>query len=185
MDSLIQKVDKTWSLFLDRDGVINVRIVGDYIKKWDDFKFLPGVLDAVNIFSNYFGRIVVVTNQQGIGKGLMSENDLNHIHTIMSAKIEKAGGRIDKIYHSPYLNEAGHQMRKPDIGMGLEAQKDFNEIDFNKSIMVGDSINDMLFGKRLGMTTVFISDDFMSHKKHSDSIDFVFSSLIDFANNFK
>ena len=185
MDSIIKKVDKTWTLFLDRDGVINVRLVDDYIKNWNEFKFLPGVLDAFNIFSQVFGRILIVTNQQGIGRGIMTEEDLEIIHTNMLLKINEAGGRVDKIYHSPYLKETNSKMRKPEPGMGLKAQKNFKEIDFNKSIMVGDSIADMFFGKRLGMKTAFISDDIMAHKNHYDVVDNVYISLYDFAKNFK
>ena len=94
-------IDDTWCLFLDRDGVINKRVEGDYIKKWEEFEFLPGVLEALHIFSGVFDKIFVVTNQQGIGKGLMTEIDLEHIHDEMIQEIKINGGRINKIYHSP------------------------------------------------------------------------------------
>ncbi|MEI7981828.1 MAG: phosphatase, partial [Bacteroidota bacterium] len=74
------KIDHTWTLFLDRDGVINRRIVGNYAKSCDQFEFIPGVLDAIRQFSLIFGKIIVVTNQQGIGKGLMSREDVTAIH---------------------------------------------------------------------------------------------------------
>ena len=67
----IGKIDKSWTLFLDRDGVINVRLIDDYVKNINEFEFLPGVLEAFKIFSEKFGRIIIVTNQQGVGKGLM------------------------------------------------------------------------------------------------------------------
>ena len=66
------KIDRGWTLFLDRDGVINRRIVDDYVKSWDQFKFLPGVPDAIKRLAGVFGRIIVVSNQQGIGIGLMT-----------------------------------------------------------------------------------------------------------------
>ena len=88
-------------------------------------------------------------------------------------------GRIDKIYHSPYLAIENHPTRKPSIGMALQAQQDFPHIDFNKSIMVGDSMSDMEFGRNAGMKTVYISPE----AKVDDRIDFNFKSLIYFAHS--
>jgi D-glycero-D-manno-heptose 1,7-bisphosphate phosphatase len=87
-------IDKTWSLFLDRDGVINLHYPNDYVKKWEEFFFLEGVLDALNILAHKFRRIVLVTNQQGVGKGVMSMEDLNFIHAEMLKEIRKHGGRL-------------------------------------------------------------------------------------------
>src|SRR5688572_23731927 len=91
----------TKTLFLDRDGVINERIPGDYVKNWDEFIFLDGVLEALNILARKFNRIVVVTNQQGIAKGLMTEEDLNKVHQRMVLEIQESGGKIDKVYFCP------------------------------------------------------------------------------------
>lgn len=93
--------DKSWTLFLDRDGVINRRLVNDYVKSWTEFKFEAGTLEAVAKFSTVFGHIFVVTNQQGIAKGLMTEADLYAIHNQMIIEVEKAGGRIDQVYFVP------------------------------------------------------------------------------------
>ena len=178
------KIDKTWTLFLDRDGVINTRLPGAYVKEPAQFEFIEGVLRAVEILSSVFGVVVVVTNQQGIGKGLMTEKDLGAVHAYMLHGIQNAGGRIDKVYHSPYLESFGHYTRKPSIGMGLKAKKDFREIKFAKSVMVGDSISDMVFGKRLKMTTVFIGD-IDKARRHPRLIDFIYPDLITFAHLFK
>lgn len=170
-------INKSWALFLDRDGVINKKIDNDYVKHWIDFEFIDGVLDAMKILDSKFGRIVVVTNQQGIGKGLYRTEDLELIHKNMLYEISYLGGRIDKVYFSPYLDSMKHPTRKPGTGMGLEAKKDFPEIDFSKSIIVGDSMSDMEFGRALGMKTVFIAEE-----KRSDSkIDFNFTSLVEFS----
>ena len=174
-------INPEWSLFLDRDGVINERIPGDYVKNCAEFVLLPGVIEAVKIFSDRFGHIFVVTNQQGIGKGLMSEDELSVVHNFMTAEIEKGGGRIDRIYHAPYLESARHHMRKPAPGMALQAKHDYASVRFNRSVMVGDSISDMLFGKNLGMTTVFISNDIKLCREHHKIIDYCFPSLYDFA----
>ncbi|MBK9284238.1 MAG: HAD family hydrolase [Sphingobacteriaceae bacterium] len=170
-------IDKSWTLFLDRDGVINKKLDNDYVKHWIEFEFLTGSLEALKNLNSFFQIIVVVTNQQGIGKGLYREEDLEIIHKNMIYEINYMGGRIDKVYHSPYLNELNHPTRKPSTGMGLAAQKDFPQIDFSKSIIVGDSITDMQFGKNLGMKTVFISDA----ESKNEFIDFHFPSLLAFS----
>jgi len=93
------KIHQNWTLFLDRDGVINKRKIGDYIKIIDEFEFLPDVKEALSILAKYFNKIIIVTNQQGIGKGIMTEDDLRDIHKYMLEEILKSGGRIDAIYH--------------------------------------------------------------------------------------
>ena len=148
--------DSTWTLFLDRDGVINRRLPGAYVNCVEDFEFLEGVLEAIAAFSKVFGRIIVVTNQQGIGKGLMTVEQLDVVHQEMLTSIEKAGGHIDAIYFCPDLRSQKDNSRKPNPSMALEAQKDFPEIDFKKSVMIGDSVSDILFGNRLEMKTIFI-----------------------------
>lgn len=150
-------MDKSWTLFLDRDGVINRRLVDDYVKSWDTFAFLPDVPEAIAHFSDQFGRIVIVTNQQGIGKGLMAEINLQDTHYQMVVEVEKAGGRIDKVYFCPHHRQDNCACRKPRIGMAEQAKRDFPEIDFAKSIMIGDTPSDIEFGKRAGMRTVFVS----------------------------
>jgi histidinol-phosphate phosphatase family protein len=178
------KIDKTWTLFLDRDGVINLHYPNDYVKNWDEFYFLEGVLDALKSLSKVFKRIIIVTNQQGVGKGLMSTADLQYIHDEMLKEVRKYGGRIHAIYAATDLatNDV-KQMRKPGNGMAKQAQKDFPEIDFSKSVMVGDSITDMQFGKTVGMVTVFIGDYGKPKAADRALIDVYCSSLNDFANS--
>lgn len=173
-------IDKSWTLFLDRDGVINERLPDDYVKNVDQLILIPGTLEAISIFSTLFGRIIIVSNQQGVGKGLMTMGDLEKIHRFLFDKIKLAGGRIDKIYVSPYLKSDNHFTRKPSVGMGILARKDFREISFRKSIMVGDSISDIRFGKRLGMQTVFIGDP-KEGRIHHNLINYCFKDLITFA----
>jgi histidinol-phosphate phosphatase family protein len=175
------KIDQTWTLFLDRDGVINRRNLDGYIRSWNQFEFLPGVLDAMKLLAGRFGKIFVVSNQQGIGKGLMSDKDVTIIHSGMKQEVENAGGFITKTYYCPFLEAENSIMRKPNIGMALRARKDFPGINFKRSIMVGDSISDMLFGKRLKMKTVLLSQDISLIRKGADFIDFVFYDLISFA----
>ncbi len=175
-------IDKTWSLFLDRDGVINKRIPYDYVKKWTEFEFLPGVLDALQIFYDLFNKIFIVTNQQGIGKGLMTEIDLTKLHDQMMYEIVNTGGRINKIYHSPYRQEEKSVFRKPNTGLARKAKIDYPDVEFEKSIMVGDSISDMQFGRNAGMFTVFISTNEVYVEENKEWIDFVYPNLKAFAD---
>lgn len=154
--SLPNSIGSHWTLFLDRDGVINKKLDG-YVTKPSEFVFLPNVLDALSVLSELFQRILIVTNQQGIGKELMSHDDLHSVHSHMLRNINLAGGRVDNIYYCPHLAQEDPPCRKPNPGMAFQAQQDFEEIDFLESIMIGDSDSDIDFGNLLGMTTVKIS----------------------------
>jgi histidinol-phosphate phosphatase family protein len=143
------------TLFLDRDGVINDEIKDGYVLRPDMFHFSAGVLSAMPLLARRFSRILIVTNQRCIGRGLLTTAGLQEIHTGMVQQIVQHGGRIDKIYFCPDV-ESNSPCRKPATGMGLQAQTDFPEIDFGEAVMVGNTLSDMQFGKSLGMKTVFI-----------------------------
>ncbi|MES2555252.1 MAG: HAD-IIIA family hydrolase [Bacteroidota bacterium] len=166
-------IDQSWTLFLDRDGVINKRLMGDYVKSVTEFELLDGVAEALRIAAQTFGRIVVVTNQQGIGKGIMTERNLSDIHAYCTELISETGGRIDRYYFAPELAGTGGRLRKPEPGMGLQAKQDFPEISFERSVMIGDSDSDIQFGKNLGMKTVFVSHN----KENHESAELTVSSL--------
>lgn len=152
-------IDKSWTLFLDRDGVINRRFPDDYVKRPEEFDFIEGASEAIAALSRSFGRIIVVTNQQGIGKGLYTHEDLADIHHKMKSEVERLGGRIDAVFYAPNLAAENSPLRKPGIGMALNAQHIYPEIDFGKSIMVGDTKSDMEFARNAGMKSVFCSPD--------------------------
>lgn len=153
-------IDKSWTLFLDRDGVINKKIEGDYVRKWEQFEFLPNVIEALKILRSIFGRIIIVTNQRGIGRGFMTEEDLRDIHKNMFAVLNKENIIIDRIYYCPHDYEKDKcSCRKPNIGMALQAKRDFPEIDFKKSVMVGDSLIDIEFGNKLNMLSILIGSN--------------------------
>jgi histidinol-phosphate phosphatase family protein len=170
-------IHNSWTLFLDRDGVINRRLTDDYVKSPDEFDLIPGVAEALRDLSKRFGKIIVVSNQQGIGKGLMTESDLERVHTKMLNLIKNAGGRIDAVFFASSLAHEQNIMRKPNIGMGLAARKKFPEIRFKRSIMAGDSFSDMKFGKRLGMKTVLIGDAVNIARLHPKLVDYHFADL--------
>lgn len=159
MADFLRNINSDWTLFLDRDGVLNERIYGDYILSAEGFKFLPGVLESMPVFAAVFGKIIVVTNQQGVGKGLMTEATLKEIHDHMRREITGAGGRLDAVYCCTDLASKKEHCRKPGTFMALQAKKDFPEINFQKSIMVGDTKSDMKFGCNSGMFTVLVGDE--------------------------
>lgn len=168
------EIDKSWTLFLDRDGVINEKREGDYVKNWDEFSFIEGTIKAIAILSRFFGKIIIVTNQRGVGKNIMSLSDLHYIHKKMINEINLNFGRIDKIYYSIDIDDAALN-RKPNIGMGLMAKVDYPSIEFNKSLIVGDSQSDLQFGKNLGMHTIYVG------KVDNNLQKLRFKSLYDFA----
>jgi histidinol-phosphate phosphatase family protein len=177
------KIEKgKWTLFLDRDGVINQRLPQRYVKNWEQFDFLPGTLKAMPMFRSIFKRIIVVTNQQGIGKSLMTLDELAWIHQKMIAAIESAGGHIDKIYFCDQLANEKLSHRKPNPYMAFQAKNDFPEINFEQSIMVGDQESDIEFGKNVGMKTVWIPNSPSEKWKRKDLItDEVHDDLLSFA----
>jgi histidinol-phosphate phosphatase family protein len=173
----LKSIDKSWTLFLDRDGVINDEKHLEYVNTWDQFNLYPGVLEAIKIFTQKFGRIFIVTNQRGVAKGLTKLEDLNLIHKNLLQSIEEAEGRIDKIYFSPDLEDTSVN-RKPNTGMGLQAKRDFPEVEFSKSIMIGNTLSDMQFGRNLGVAfTIFLPTTRADVPIPNPLIDLVFPDL--------
>ncbi len=172
-------IDSSWTLFLDRDGVINKRIMGGYVTCIEEFQFEDSVPEAIAQLSSIFSHLFVVTNQQGIAKGVMSESNLLEIHRYMIKEIEKMNGRISKCYYAPELKNDPFSTRKPQPTMGLKAKEEFPAISFEKSIMVGDTDSDILFGKNLGMKTVRIKTE----EPVNTEADYTFNSLIEFSKH--
>lgn len=175
----LKRITSDWTLFLDRDGVINEEKLGEYILHWEYFIFSKGVLDVFKKLSDTFSRIIIVTNQKGVGKGLMTQEALDSIHYEMQREVEIVGGRIDRIYACTDLDD-NSLMRKPNHGMALQAQKDFPDIDFSKSIMVGNKLSDMRFGRAAGMFTVFVATTNPETPYPHPDIDLRFDSLFHF-----
>ena len=158
------------TLFLDRDGVINKKLEGRYVRNFSEFEFMPGALEAISKLSNVFSRILIVTNQQGIAKGIMSEADLNTLHTKMQERIEKLGGKINKIYYCPHLQIMNCMCRKPNSGMIEQAIIDFPEISVKNSYLIGDSDSDIKAGKRMNLNTVKVNNNYTLAKWTTDML---------------
>lgn len=178
----LKKIDNSWTLFLDRDGVINHEKIDDYIHTWEEFRFTEGAKEAIAIFAGIFKYIIVITNQRGIGRGITKQKEVERIHKNMAFQIGQAGGRIDAVYYCADVDSASPN-RKPNAGMGLQAAKDFPGISLSKAIMVGNTGSDMLFGRNLGVKTIFLPTTRPAETIAKENIDLVFYSLIDFANH--
>ena len=174
--------DDNWTLFLDRDGVINHEINGGYVNTWDDFVFYKGAKEALKIFATRFKYIIIITNQRGVGRGITQPENLQIIHQNMVKEFEAAGGRIDGIYFCTDVNNDSPN-RKPGNGMALQAKKDFPDIDFSKSIMVGNNFSDMEFGRGIGAATIFLPTTKKDVSATDTRIDAVYPSLMDFAKS--
>lgn len=145
------------AVFLDRDGVINRRIPGDYVRHPDEFALLEGVAEAIRLFRQSFDCIFIATNQQGIGKGRMTVADLDHVHQYMLHLLEQQGATIDHIYFCPDLVHQQPNCRKPHPAMAFQAQKDYPELNLQRSWMAGDSLSDLQFAWNAGMQPAMIA----------------------------
>lgn len=174
----LQKIDKDWTLFLDRDGVINIDKEGSYIFTADEFVFMEGAPALFKKLAEKFGRIIVITNQRGVGRQLMSEETLKEIHHKMTTAIEAAGGKIDGIYYATSINNNDPD-RKPNTGMAVKAKKDFPGIDLSKTIMVGNNLSDMQFARNAGTYAVFVKTTRPDQPAHPD-IDLAYNTLNEF-----
>ena len=173
-------IDKSWTLFLDRDGVINDERLGEYVLHWKRFVFSEGVLKALKILGEKFGRIIIITNQRGVGKGLMTLEDMHHIHQEMLREVKAAGTHIDAIYYCIEKEETNFY-RKPNPGMAVQAFRDFKDIDPAKSIMVGNKPSDMRFGRAAGIYTIFVATTNPHEPFPHPDVDMRFSNLLAFA----
>jgi D-glycero-D-manno-heptose 1,7-bisphosphate phosphatase len=143
-------------VFLDRDGVINRKLPeGQYVTAWQHFELLPGVAEAIARLNQADLRVLVVTNQRGIALGLYGPSDVDHIHIQLNELLAQSGAHIDGFYFCPH-DKRECNCRKPLPGLFNQAQKDFLDIQPETSLIIGDSLSDIEFGKNLGLKTIFI-----------------------------
>ncbi|WCN39573.1 D-glycero-alpha-D-manno-heptose-1,7-bisphosphate 7-phosphatase [Aneurinibacillus uraniidurans] len=160
------------AFFLDRDGVINDN--PHPINRVEQFRFLPGALEAIRMIHEAGYEVFVVTNQGGVGLGFMKQAELDEIHVYMTEQIEAAGGRIREVRACTHKPKAGCVCRKPGPGMMVELIKRYH-IDPGASYMVGDFYTDIQAGEAAGLQTVYIGKENLEGK--SPHPDYVYSSL--------
>ena len=148
-------MQKREAIFLDRDGVINVKPRHRYLTQWEEFRFLPGVLESLKTLARHRKTVIVVSNQAGVGRGILSLKQLRLITRRMLREIRRAGGRIRAVYHCPHTPNDRCLCRKPRTGMLRRAGRSF-AIDLRRSMVVGDNETDLLMGKAAGCRTVLV-----------------------------
>lgn len=144
--------------FLDRDGVINRKLPeGQYVTRWEELQFLPGVADAIALLTQAGFCVLAVSNQRCVAKGLLTVNDLESIHARMCRELAERGAFVTKVYYCPHAGDPPCECRKPAPGLILRAARE-HEIDLKESWMIGDSNIDVEAGKNAGCRTVRITD---------------------------
>ncbi len=139
---------------MDRDGVIN-RDRYDYVKRWSEFEFLPGSLDALKLLTLNDYHIILVTNQSVIHRGMVTETQLQEIHMKMEDAVVDHGGHIKAIYYCPHVPEDGCSCRKPEPGLIYQAQTDY-KLNLSKACLIGDSLRDIRCARRTGCGKVIL-----------------------------
>ena len=151
----VKALSKRPAVFLDRDGVINRRLPGDYVRSWDQFRFLPGARAGLRLLREAGYLLVVITNQRGIGRGLMSEADLAEVHRRLQVELVRVGAGVDAIFHCPHDLSANCGCRKPKPGM-LSRALERLPIDTARSWVVGDSLSDLEAGWAAGIRGILV-----------------------------
>ena len=141
-------------VILDRDGVIN-HDSDSYIKSPDEWRPIPGSLEAITRLNQAGYHVVLATNQSGVGRGLFEVSTLNAIHDKMHRALSQIGGRIDAIFFCPHAQEAGCNCRKPKAGLLEEIAKRFN-VDLKGIPAVGDSLRDLTAFAAVGATPILV-----------------------------
>lgn len=142
-------------VFIDRDGVINVDPIGDYVKSWEEFRFEKGALEDLRKISDSGLEIILISNQAGVGDGVYPEAALWDIHGKMMSVFEKNGIKIRSSHYCLHGKRAGCECRKPQPGLFREAVKGL-KYDPQNTFFVGDKASDVEAGKRFGIRTIFV-----------------------------
>jgi histidinol-phosphate phosphatase family protein len=151
---------RTPTLILDRDGVLNQKPPrAQYVRNWSEFKWLPGAKEALHLLKKNGYRVIVVSNQAGIGRGYMTEDDLLRIHERMKTELAEAGGEIAAIYYCPHDWNDSCECRKPKPGLLFRAQRELN-LDLSRTVFVGDDERDREAAEAAGCPFVLVSGEF-------------------------
>jgi D-glycero-D-manno-heptose 1,7-bisphosphate phosphatase len=174
------------TVFLDRDGILNEKMPeGQYVTRGEDFHVLPGVPEALRRLNEAGMRVVVVSNQRGIARGLYTVADVEAMHAAFQRRLDSVGARIDAFFICPH-DKGQCNCRKPLPGLFEQAVARFPQIAAATSVMIGDSFSDIEFGRRLGMRTIFIGGNPQQRKSGAEEAarlaDLRFNSLPEAVN---
>ena len=148
-----KKIEKV--IFIDRDGVINEDLIGDYIKTWKQFRFVPAALDAMQKLSKSGYAIVIISNQAGIGDGAYKKSALDEITKKMLARMRRSKVNIRGIYYCLHGKNDGCSCRKPEVGLFKRAAEKIGFVK-KQTFFIGDKLSDVIAGKRFGLKTAFV-----------------------------
>lgn len=169
------------AIFFDRDGVINKKPnEHDYVKNWNEFEFLPDVTKIIKKLSKDF-LIIIVSNQRGVAREIMTKQDVEDIHRRMIKSLEDEGAKIDGVYFCPHDHEDNCDCRKPNPGLLLKAAEDF-KIDLSRSYMIGDDLSDVQAGTYAGCKTILINRGEVVLDNEEISPDYIVSELSEVIN---
>ncbi|HSZ01591.1 MAG TPA: HAD family hydrolase [Terriglobales bacterium] len=163
--------------FLDRDGVINRKAPteDDYITRWEEMDILPGVVEAIALLNQASFRVIIVSNQRCVAKGLLTEGELDSMHSRMCSELAARGAHIDGVYYCPHEEQPPCSCRKPEPGM-LFAAADEQQVDLSFSWMIGDSDKDVEAGRKAGCKTARL---LKGNETGNDKADVVVRSLLE------
>ncbi|MCS7180621.1 MAG: HAD family hydrolase [bacterium] len=169
-------------VFLDRDGVISIFTPKDYIKKWEEFEFIPEGIDGLKILNDKGYKVIIISNQSGVNKGLFTLNDLNEITNNMIEELKKKGiNNILKVYYCIHTKEENCDCRKPNIGLFKKAEEDFGKINFSETYFIGDTDTDVIAGKNVGAKTILVLTGKIKSKEEIENWeikpDYIFKDL--------
>jgi len=168
-------------IFLDRDGVISIFTPNDFIKNWEEFEFLPDAIEGLQILKNAGYKIVIISNQSGVGKGIFSKKGLEEITENMKNVLSKNEVEIYKIYYCTHREDENCNCRKPKVGLFLKAKEEIGNIDFSKTFFIGDSKKDIIAGEKIGTKTVLVLSGETKSKQETEKWeikpDYIFKNL--------
>jgi histidinol-phosphate phosphatase family protein len=142
------------AIFLDRDGVL-IHNRTHYVRSWEDVKIYPSTLKSLSILANSDYKIIILSNQSAVGRGLMSLQTMNDVNDRLISIIKKSGGRVDAVFICPHAPENNCNCRKPKPGLVFEAKKEF-ALDLENSWLVGDALTDLQTGLNSGIKNLVL-----------------------------
>jgi histidinol-phosphate phosphatase family protein len=141
-------------VILDRDGTMVID--RGYLSDPAGLEFEPGAAEGLKWLCSHGYRLVVITNQSGVGRGLFTIERLEAMHERLNIMVEEAGAKLEGIYYCPHAPDDGCACRKPELGLLMRAASDLNFAPAS-AIMIGDKESDVEFGRRAGATTILIA----------------------------
>jgi histidinol-phosphate phosphatase family protein len=165
------------AVFVDRDGVLN-RSRPDHVKSWDEFEFMPGALEGLAELRRMDVRVVVITNQSVVGRGLLTLGELHVLHQRMMAAVAGAGGEIENVYACPHLPDEGCRCRKPGTELFSRASSDLG-VNLDESVMIGDSWSDVVAARNAGCRAILVDHTQSSEREADPPVVASFAQAVD------